>query len=266
VPVTTFAPIATGGVAQQPVTSFNYRNIGVNIDITPRIHHDDDVTLALKVEISSLSSTGYGGLPTFGNRSINTEIRLRDGETNMLAGLIRDDEREIKEGIPGLSDLPVVGQIFGRTHKEATETDIILTLTPHIVRVLDLHEADLAPFRLERAGSVPTALDVPGNGPSLPLPVQVPQPDEVINDVAGSPVLRILNEALRATQISSRSDYPVSYRRRVADEHQDIIDALRTGNATLACDRMRTHVHTSAHSWAGARPRGQRHANGRLPR
>jgi DNA-binding FadR family transcriptional regulator len=83
---------------------------------------------------------------------------------------------------------------------------------------------------------------------------------EVINDVAGSPVLRILNEALRATQISSRSDYPVSYRRRVADEHQDIIDALRTGNASLACDRMRTHVHTSAHSWARARPRGQRHA------
>ncbi len=73
----------------------------------------------------------------------------------------------------------------------------------------------------------------------------------VINDVAGSPVLRILNEALRATQMSSRSDYSVTYRRRVADEHQDIIDALQAGNARLACDRMRTHVHTSAHSWAG---------------
>jgi general secretion pathway protein D len=191
VPVTTFAPIATGGVAQQPVTSFNYRNIGVNIDITPRIHHDDDVTLALKVEISSLSGTGYGGLPTFGNRSINTEIRLRDGETNMLAGLIRDDEREIKEGIAGLSDLPVIGQIFGRTHKEATETDIILTLTPHIVRVLDLHEADLAPFRLERAGSLPTGLDVPGNVPIMPVPVQPAQPDQ-LQPPAGRPILPIL--------------------------------------------------------------------------
>jgi len=83
----------------------------------------------------------------------------------------------------------------------------------------------------------------------------------VISDVAGSPVLRILNEALRATQMSSRSDYSVSYRRRVADEHQDIIDALRAGDAGLACERMRTHVHTSAHSWAasaraaGAAPR-----------
>ena len=68
VPVTVFAPIATGGVAQQPMTSFNYRNIGVNIDITPRTHHNDDVSLALKIEVSSQSGAGYGGLPTFGNR------------------------------------------------------------------------------------------------------------------------------------------------------------------------------------------------------
>jgi general secretion pathway protein D len=72
VPVTTFAPIATGGVSQQPITSFNYENIGVNIDITPRTHHNDEVSLALRVEISSISGTGFGGLPTFGNRSINT--------------------------------------------------------------------------------------------------------------------------------------------------------------------------------------------------
>ena len=100
-PVTTFAPIAQGGVNQQPITSFNYENIGVNIDITPRIHHNDDVSLALKIEISNISGTGFGGLPTFGNRSITTTIRLRDGETNMLAGLIRDDERKTLSGCPG---------------------------------------------------------------------------------------------------------------------------------------------------------------------
>ena len=93
VPVTTFTPIATGGTPQQPIISYNYENIGVNIDITPRTHHDDEVTLALKVEVQSISGTGFGGLPTFANREINTVIRLRDGETNMLAGLIRDDER-----------------------------------------------------------------------------------------------------------------------------------------------------------------------------
>ena len=93
VPVTTFAPIAAGGVQTQPITSFNYEPIGVNIDITPRMHHDDAVTLALKVDLSSISGKGFGDLPTFGSRQINTVIRLKDGETNMLAGLIRDEER-----------------------------------------------------------------------------------------------------------------------------------------------------------------------------
>jgi general secretion pathway protein D len=150
VPVTTFSPIATGGVAQQPVTSFNYENIGVNIDITPRTHHDDDVTLALKIELSSISGTGFGGLPTFGNRSISTVIRLKDGETNMLAGLIRDDERKVLDGVPGLSDIPLIGRMFAHSRNEAQETDIILTLTPHIIRVLDLNEEDLRPFRVGR--------------------------------------------------------------------------------------------------------------------
>jgi len=173
VPVTTFSPIATGGINQQPITSFNYENIGVNIDITPRTHHDDDVSLALKIEVSSISGAGFGGLPTFGNRSISTVIRLRDGETNLLAGLIRDDERRILSGIPGLSDLPLVGRLFAHSRRETQETDIVLTLTPHIVRVLDLSEEDLRPFRVGRDGD----LAQPGIVPlPLPLPVEVPAP------------------------------------------------------------------------------------------
>jgi general secretion pathway protein D len=170
VPVTTFAPIATGGVNQQPITSYNYENIGVNIDITPRTHHDDDVSLALKLDISSISGTGFGGLPTFGNRSISTTIRLKDGETNMLAGLIRDDERKVLSGIPGLSDIPVIGRLFAYNHLESQETDIILTLTPHIVRVLDLTEADLRPFRVDSdlgvpIGDLPAAAPIEKKGP-----------------------------------------------------------------------------------------------------
>ena len=160
VPVTTFAPIATGGVQQQPITSFQYQNIGVNIDITPRTHHDDDVSLALKVVVTSLSGTGFGGLPTFGNREITTSIRLRDGETNLLAGLIRDDERTVLEGIPGLSDLPVVGRLFAHNRKETQQTDVVLTLTPHIIRILDLSEDDLRPFRVSSDANAPL-IDLP---------------------------------------------------------------------------------------------------------
>jgi len=161
VPVTTFAPIAAGGVNTQPITSYVYENIGVNIDITPRTHHDDQVTLGLKVSLSSISGTGFAGLPTFGNREISTTIRLKDGETNMLAGLIRDDERTVLAGVPGLSDLPLIGRLFANNHREAEQTDIILTLTPHIVRILDLSESDLRPFVLGGDSPMPV---VPGFG------------------------------------------------------------------------------------------------------
>ena len=168
VPVTTFTPIATGGTPQQPIVSYNYENIGVNIDITPRTHHDSDVTLALKVEVQAISGTGFNGLPTFANRQVNTEIRLRDGETNMLAGLIRDDERKLMEGIPGLSSLPVLGKIFTHTQTETTQSDIILTLTPHIVRVLDVDENDLRAFRVGRDSVSPVS--------EIPPPIDIQRP------------------------------------------------------------------------------------------
>ncbi|HKH73954.1 MAG TPA: secretin N-terminal domain-containing protein [Vicinamibacterales bacterium] len=173
VPVTTFSPIATGGISQQPITSFNYENIGVNIDITPRTHHDDEVSLALKLEVSSISGAGFGGLPTFGNRYVSTVIRLHDGETNLLAGLIRDDERRVLSGIIGLSDLPLVGRLFAHNRKENLETDIVLTLTPRIVRVLELSEDDLRPFRVGRDGDLTGG---PGGVVPLPLPVELPPP------------------------------------------------------------------------------------------
>jgi len=185
VPVTTFAPIATGGVSQQPITSFNYQNIGVNIDITPRTHHDDDVSLQLKIAVTNISGTGFGGLPTFGNREITTVIRLRDGETNMLAGLIRDEERHSLDGLPGLSDLPLVGHLFGHTTKSITQTDVILTLTPHIIRVLDLSEADLRPFRVGRDSLAPIA-ELP------PLPIaEPPKPPELPKEDPANPAVPI---------------------------------------------------------------------------
>ena len=168
VPVTTFLPLATGGTPQQPLTNYNYQNIGVNIKITPRTHHDDDVSLNMNVSVTNISGTGFGGLPTFGNREINTVIRLKDGETNMLAGLIRDDERNAVEGIPGLVDVPLVGRLFAHNTKSTDQTDIILTLTPHIVRVLDLSEADLRAFRIGRDSIAPVT--------EFPLPLEQLRP------------------------------------------------------------------------------------------
>jgi general secretion pathway protein D len=185
VPMTQFAPIATGGINQQPITSFTYRPVGVNLDITPRTHHDDEVSLTLKVELSSISGSGSGvtaGLPVFASRQITSTIRLKDGQTNMLAGLIRDEERTTLAGLPGLSDIPLVGRLFARNRKEATQTDIILTLTPHIVRTLELSEADLRPFRLGRGsggaaasgGDARPVQQPPRDQPPAPMPSETP--------------------------------------------------------------------------------------------
>ena len=192
VPVTQFAPFAAGGLQQQPVTSFTYRNVGVNIEITPHIHHNDEVSLELLIEVISVSGVGYGDIPTFGERSIATTIRLRNGETNILAGMIRDDEREVREGIPGLSDLPIIGRLFARNRLETQETDIIVTLTPRIVRGLDLEEADLRAFRVEddigrldqtlRGQDAREPVPVPGalRPPGRFSPAPVPQPGQVL--------------------------------------------------------------------------------------
>jgi general secretion pathway protein D len=174
VPVTTFAPlVGTTGLNQQPITSFEYKDVGVNIDVTPRVHHDGDVTLQLKVEISAVGPL-FQNLPTFNNRSVTSVIRLRDGETNILAGLISDDERQTLSGIPGLASLPFLGKMFARNRKEIRETDIVMTLTPHVVRQPEITAEDLRSFQLG-SETTPLLFEVPA---IPPVPQATPRPIE----------------------------------------------------------------------------------------
>ena len=189
VPVTTFAPIATGGISQQPITSFEYKDVGVNIDITPRVHHDGDVTLALKLEVSAVGPL-FQNLPTFNNRTVSSVIRLRDGETNILAGLISDTERQTITTIPGLGSIPVIGRIFSRNRTEGNETDIVMTLTPHIVRRTAFTEDDLRSFSLGGETS-PLLFEIPGlpGAPGAPRAPEGPRPEPIRPpDTAPSPL------------------------------------------------------------------------------
>jgi general secretion pathway protein D len=174
VPVTTFTPIAGGGLSQQPITSFEYKNVGVNIDITPRVHHDGDVTLTLKLDVSALGPPGFEGLPTFNSRTVNSVIRLKDGETTMLAGLIRDSERKTLTGLPGLASIPVLGTLFSRNQTEVEATDIVMTLTPHVVRRSEISVEDLRSFLVGGEGS-PLLFEVPAPSAPAPRPTEVPR-------------------------------------------------------------------------------------------
>ena len=181
VPVTTFTAIAGGGLPQQPITSFEYKNVGVNIDITPRVHHDGEVTLQLKLDISAVGPPGFQGLPTFNSRTVNSTIRLRDGETNLLAGLILDNERRGLTGIPGLASLPFLGKLFAKNKDENTQTDIVMTLTPHVVRQTEIREEDLRSF-LVGGETSPFLFDVPPQsapGPATTRPAEPPRVEPI---------------------------------------------------------------------------------------
>jgi general secretion pathway protein D len=186
VPVTTFTAIATGGIAQQPITSFEYKNVGVNIDITPRVHHNGDVSLALKLDISAVGPAGYQGLPTFNSRTLTSVIRLRDGETNVLAGLISDSERTSLSGVPGLASIPFLGRLFAHNKTEVTQTDIIMTLTPHIVSRPEITEEELRSFLVGGENS-PLLFEAPPSiAPAAPPKTEAPR-IEPIRPPAPSP-------------------------------------------------------------------------------
>jgi general secretion pathway protein D len=147
IPNTSFNSSQTVGGNIVPITSFTYQNVGITLQIEPRVHHNKEVTLKVQVEVSNLAGTvdlGTGTKqPIIGTRQVQTVIRLRDGETNLLAGLIKRDDTNSKAGVAGIFDIPGVGDVFSTRNTDREETDIVLTLTPYIVRIPDIQEDDL---------------------------------------------------------------------------------------------------------------------------
>ena len=149
IPTTTFAAQATGGIANQPVTSFSYRPIGINLSITPRVSFDGEIILEITVESSRVGGNvdvAGQSLPSFGSRIATTTMRMRDGESNLLAGLIKEEDREVVRGMPGLNRIPFIRSLFGGTDTTVGASDIIMIITPRILRSQELTPADLAPM------------------------------------------------------------------------------------------------------------------------
>lgn len=147
IPTTTFSTSQTIGGNIVPITSFTYQNVGIELNIEPRVHHNKEITLKVGVKVSAITGSviGTGGIsqPIIGERNIKTVIRLKDGESNILAGLIAEGDKNAMSGVPGISDIPILNKIFGRHEVQDYKKDIILTLTPHILRMPNITEEDL---------------------------------------------------------------------------------------------------------------------------
>ena len=147
-------PIQTStsqGTAVALTTStYEYKDVGIKLNIEPNVHLSNTVTLKMNLEISSLGDAiDFGNNQKqykFGTRNVDTTINLRDGETVIIGGLIKDEERKSSNKIPLLGDIPVVGKLFSRSDDGTVKTDILMSITPNIVRTLELPDKDSQSF------------------------------------------------------------------------------------------------------------------------
>jgi general secretion pathway protein D len=160
VPIATgsFTPgIGAGAISPLVNTQFQYIDVGVNIDITPHVHSSRDVTLKMSLEVSSLNgTTNLGGItqPNIGQRRIEHETRLQDGELNLLAGILEDTETKSLSGYPWLTKIPILKYLFGLENKERDEKEIVFAITPHIVRAQEITDDDLRVIDVGTSNSI----------------------------------------------------------------------------------------------------------------
>ena len=139
-----------GGGAQ---TQFNYEDVGVKIKVEPRVHNNGDITMKINADITTLKAGSTAGRPDLGKRSIITMARLRDGETAVFGGLLKEEEQKSLQGIWGITDIPVIGKLLGNTRKNKAKTDVLLTIRTVLVRKSSFSAEDLEAFDPDLATS-----------------------------------------------------------------------------------------------------------------
>jgi general secretion pathway protein D len=147
VPVITTTAAATGGFVSESVT---YLDVGLKLEVEPQIFLEDEVGIKVGLEVSNISATitSSTGTRTYqiGTRNATTNLRLRDSETQVLAGLISDEDRRTADRVPGLGDLPIAGRLFSSTTDNTNRSEIVLLITPRLQRTLARPEAGSVEF------------------------------------------------------------------------------------------------------------------------
>jgi general secretion pathway protein D len=224
-------PISTGsfqsGLGGGVNTQFQYLDVGVNIDITPHIHSEGEVSLKMVLEISSVTgSQNIGGIsqPIIGQRRIEHEARLKDGEVNLIGGILEDSESQSLSGYPWLARIPILKYLFGQESKDRRENEIVFSITPHVVRAQDLNEQNLRlvdvgtgssvevrrknPQMTEAANTAPTrrpsGLSAPVSPSNQGVPTQSKDQKAVTGVALSPPVPAPVTQNPRAVSMTSR--------------------------------------------------------------
>jgi general secretion pathway protein D len=192
VPVITSNTTSTGVISE----SVSYLDVGLKLDVEPSVLMRDDVQIKVGLEVSNIVREIRSGSGTLtyqiGTRNAGTTLRLKDGETQVLAGLISDEDRSTASRVPGLGDLPLLGRLFSNQRDERSKTEIVLLITPRVLRSDATRQPALtefrggtensiggglvpAPFVVETEPDLPLQLVPPGGVPVTPPPLPTPQ-------------------------------------------------------------------------------------------
>jgi general secretion pathway protein D len=173
VPVITTTSTANVGITE----SVSYLDVGLKLDVEPAVQMRDDVQIKVALEVSNIVKEirSTSGTLTYqiGTRNASTTLRLRDGETQVLAGLISDEDRSSASGIPGLASLPLLGRLFSTQRDERIKTEIVLLITPHILRSTAAEQPAVTEFR----GGTENAIGGGGGGSQAPVQDWVAPPE-----------------------------------------------------------------------------------------
>jgi general secretion pathway protein D len=187
--VPTFTTTISSGVGGFASESINYLDVGLTLNVEPTIYLNDEVGIRISLEVSSLGEeiTTPNGTKAYriGTRSASTMLQLKDGENQVLAGLIRNEDRSSATKLPGVGDLPIVGRLFGSQQDTRNKTEVVLSITPHLIRNLqrppaansEFSAGTEASFRRRPDTGVRAPVQFPAAGTrAAPAPLPAPQP------------------------------------------------------------------------------------------
>ncbi|MBI5182053.1 MAG: hypothetical protein HZA06_03960, partial [Nitrospirae bacterium] len=193
----------------QTKTSYEYKDVGVKLTVEPNIHLGNNITIKLGLEISSLgSNVGTTSDPQYviGSRNAETVLNLKDGETVIIGGLIKDEERDTVDKIPLLGDIPILGKLFSKTNKENIKTDILMTITPRVIRNLEVPGKDIQAFwsgtednysTKQIFAGIPTSVDTKDTEPKQPPKSQEIEKSEAIVTLRPSEIGIQINQEIK---------------------------------------------------------------------
>src|SRR5262245_8223458 len=159
-----FQPTFAGNIGGTPVVNFQTIDVGLNLDMTPRVMLNRDIAMTIKVGVNAISgSVNFSGIPypILTNREIEHDIRLKEGESSIIGGIITDADQVTVTGLPGAAKIPLIRYLFSSENKQRRESEIIIVITPHIVRLPEYLEDDYGSIALMGAGNSPRFLGRP---------------------------------------------------------------------------------------------------------